>query len=466
MTIGTPPTISSVPEFFSDTILVNGAPYPTLAVKPQRYRFRFLNASQARFYNLQLFVADTTPDGITLAPNGELDNNGNPILVPTNAAGPAFIQIGNECGFLEKPAVFSTNATTNRNSNRPMGYKLSSTEGLAATAFDHSRADAGRFRQMPPRVRVSLLPGDPTIGNADRWNLLMAPAERPDVIIDFRGFAGKHIILYNDSPAPFPGGDIRNDYYVSEQFAFDLRIIGGAPKTLPGFGPDTRVLMRFDVENTAPSGEIDFAQAVTRLNAELPATFAATQLPDITATPAVTRVLTLLEDNEPETPFGRLRQVLGIEDAAPRPLVAAPTETPTAGAVERWVIVNTTADTHPMHFHLVNVRVRSRQQAAFDAGGIIITGTGFTGVGPISGPEPGEMGWKETVRMNPGEITTIEMKFDLPAGTPIDSPRLLESFGIHASEYVWHCHILEHEEHDMMHPMVVVPKGIVARRTK
>jgi spore coat protein A len=303
---------------------------------------------------------------------------------------------------------------------------------------------------------VGALPGDPTIGNADRWNLLMAPAERPDVIIDFRGFAGKSLILYNDAPAPFPGGDIRNDYYVSEQFAFDLRIIGGAPKTQPGFGPDTRILMRFDVENTAPSGEIDFAQAVTRLNAELPATFAATQLPDITATPAVTRVLTLLEDNEPETPFGRLRQVLGVADAVPKPLVAAPTETPTAGAVERWVIVNTTADTHPMHFHLVNVRVRSRQQAAFDAGGIIITGTGFTGVGPISGPEPGEMGWKETVRMNPGEITTIEMKFDLPAGTPIDSPRLLESFGIHASEYVWHCHILEHEEHDMMRPVAVM----------
>jgi spore coat protein A, manganese oxidase len=303
-------------------------------------------------------------------------------------------------------------------------------------------------------LRVSALPGDPTIGNADRWNLLMAPAERPDVIVDFRGFAGKQIILYNDSPAPFPGGDIRNDYYVSDQFAFDLRIIGGAAKTLPGFGPDTRVLMRFDVENTTPSGEIDFAQAVTRLNAELPTTFAATQLPDITTTPSETRVLTLLEDNEPDTPFGRLRQVLGGADAVPVALVATPTETPTAGAVERWVIVNTTADTHPMHFHLVNVRVRSRQQAAFDAGGVIIP-VG-TGVGPISGPEPGEMGWKETVRMNPGEITTIEMKFDLPPGTPIASPRL-EALGVpNASEYVWHCHILEHEEHDMMRPVAVM----------
>jgi spore coat protein A len=108
-----------------------------------------------------------------------------------------------------------------------------------------------------------------------------------------------------------------------------------------------------------------------------------------------------------------------------------------------------------MHFHLVNVRVISRQQAAFDANGIILP-VG-TGVGPISGPEPGEMGYKETVRMNPGEITTIDMKFDLPPGTPIDSPRLLAfSPPIHGSEYVWHCHILEHEEHDMMHPLVVL----------
>jgi spore coat protein A len=50
------------------------------------------------------------------------------------------------------------------------------------------------------------------------------------------------------------------------------------------------------------------------------------------------------------------------------------------------------------------------------------------------------------------------MKFDLPKGTPpADSPRLISSFGIHGAEYVWHCHILEHEEHDMMHPLVVVP---------
>src|SRR5262249_39570578 len=66
--VGAAPPSSSVPEYFSDTILVNGAPYPFVKVEPRRYRFRFLNASQGRFYNLQLYVADGSADGITLAP--------------------------------------------------------------------------------------------------------------------------------------------------------------------------------------------------------------------------------------------------------------------------------------------------------------------------------------------------------------------------------------------------------------
>jgi spore coat protein A len=57
--------------------------------------------------------------------------------------------------------------------------------------------------------------------------------------------------------------------------------------------------------------------------------------------------------------------------------------------------------------------------------------------------------------MNPGEVITVDMKFDLPKGTAPFSPRLQASYGINGFEYVWHCHILEHEEHDMMHALVV-----------
>jgi hypothetical protein len=71
--------------------------------------------------------------------------------------------------------------------------------------------------------------------------------------------------------------------------------------------------------------------------------------------------------------------------------------------------------------------------------------------GPPSPPDPNERGWKETVRMNPGECTTVIMKFDL-APAPFAVPASRRTGG---HEYVWHCHILEHEEHDMMQPLIV-----------
>ena len=70
---------------------------------------------------------------------------------------------------------------------------------------------------------------------------------------------------------------------------------------------------------------------------------------------------------------------------------------------------------------------------------------------PIA-PDANELGWKETVRMNPGEVTRVLMKFDLPA-MPFTVPVSPRTGG---HEYVWHCHILEHEEHDMMRPLVVL----------
>ena len=149
---GTPPPVSTVPEFFSDTALVNGAPYPTVGpLPPRRFRFRLLNGSQARFYNLQLYVADDetiNPDGITLAPSStEIDSSGNPLQIPTNQPGPAFIQIGNEAGFLPGPAVFSQGGV-NKNSNNPVGYYLNLNDST-----------------------------DPKNGNVNRYNLLLAPGD-------------------------------------------------------------------------------------------------------------------------------------------------------------------------------------------------------------------------------------------------------------------------------------------------
>ncbi len=418
--IPTPPA-STVPEFFSDTILVNGAPYPTIALPPRRFRFRFLNGSQGRFYNLQLYVADGTPDGITLVNSGDTDNNGNPILKPQNKPGPAFIQIGNEAGFLPAPAVFTKDGT-NKNSNNVIGYKS-----------------------------LGLATGDPTVGNVNRYNLVMAPAERPDVIIDFRGFEGQKLILYNDAPAPFPGGDIRNDYYGGDT---DLTCIGGAPSTAPGYGPDTRVLMRFEIGTSGRIKELSFADTVKALQGALPVVFKKTQPTTSISPDNGVKVKSLNEDFDS---YGRLRQRLGTGTANNvTDYVATPVDFAQRGEVQRWRIFNLTGDTHPMHFHIVNVAVRKREQWAFTADGSPVVPLQVI-PGTARPADPNEQGWKETVRMNPGEVVTVDMKFDLPSGMPPPpSPRLKASYGIKGAEYVWHCHILEHEEHDMMHALVVI----------
>ena len=139
---GPPPDPSCVPEFFADTMLVNGTVYPFLEVEPRQYRFRLLNACQARFLNPRLVYA-SGPDGTE----------------PGTAAGPAFVQFGTEGGFLPAPVYLSG-------------------------------ASPGRPRRADRRTQ-----------------LLLAPAERADLIVDFRDVpAGSKLILLSDAPAPYPDG--------------------------------------------------------------------------------------------------------------------------------------------------------------------------------------------------------------------------------------------------------------------
>lgn len=164
-----------------------------------------------------------------------------------------------------------------------------------------------------------------------------------------------------------------------------------------------------------------------------------------------TRFLTL---NEAFDAFGRLIQLLGtnVPPGAPgkgfgMAYMDPVTEAPTAGDVEIWEIYNLTGDTHPIHFHLVNVQIINRQPFKVQ---------NFNGTPVFTGlprpPEANELGWKETVQMHPGEVTRVIMKFDLPV-VPFTVPASTRTGG---NEYVWHCHILEHEEHDMMRPLIVM----------
>jgi FtsP/CotA-like multicopper oxidase with cupredoxin domain len=382
------PDPSCIPEMFGDTMLVNGTVYPVQTVEARRYRLRVLNACQAKFLNLQLFVADNSPDGITYSNQG----------VPLNAPGPGFTVIGTEGGFLPKPVTVPA---------------------------------------VQPFTPAMLTAGAPT--------MLTAPAERWDLLVDFSGFAGKSVILYTDAPSPFPMGDPRNDYYAGNQ---------NGVTTKPGFGPDTRILMKFTVV-AATSADAPLAIKPSDLRAGLD-TFivppgVAVQNGVVNLPPGTrVRQLTL---NESFDSYGRLLQTVGTDVPYNlagyfygRPYDTAPTEVVNRGDTEVWQIANTTGDTHPIHFHLVNVQVLARQpfNAAKYAGTPIYTG-------PARNPDPTELGWKETVRMNPGEVTTVIMRFDLPA-VPFVVPSSPRTGG---HEYVWHCHILEHEEHDMMRPLIV-----------
>jgi spore coat protein A len=157
--------------------------------------------------------------------------------------------------------------------------------------------------------------------------------------------------------------------------------------------------------------------------------------------------------NETFDPYGRLLQMMGTNKKLPgsstfgRSYMDPATETPHVGDTEIWRLFNLTADTHPVHFHLVNVQVLGRQP--FDAENYNGTPK-FTG--PFRPPDANELGPKETVRMNPNEMTLITMRFDVPS-VPYKVPISPRTGGW---EYVWHCHILEHEEHDMMRPLIVI----------
>ena len=280
--------------------------------------------------------------------------------------------------------------------------------------------------------------------DGESQQLLLAPAERADFIVDFSQIpvdAGHpnddvYLILYNDALAPHPSGD---------------PVIG--PTTgFEGFGPNTQTIMQIRVKPTTGT-----ADPVINLPAAFTPTdpFMITQVPG-TPTPVPPgvpiRYLTLNEDVDE---LGRLIQFLGTDvptkagmpPAFGRAYHADATEVVKAGSTEVWEIINLSMDTHPIHFHLVNVQILSRQD--FDMN--TYQGGMPTYVGNPIPPDANELGWKETVRVNPGQVIRVIMKFDLPK-VPFHVPESPRTGG---HEYVWHCHILEHEEHDMMRPLVV-----------
>lgn len=400
----TPPNPSCIPEFFGDTMLCNGVVAPVVEVEPRRFRFMLLNACNARFLNISMLQVqpncEVVTDPKTLAPASQYDYVANIAVAAAPLPGPQIIQIGTEAGYLQAPVVF------------PGGF----------------------------------VPFNPATFTG---NLIIGCAERADFIIDFSAYApGTEFVFYSDAPGPFPAGPPSNDYFAGNP---------ATPAALLGSTIDTRNILRFRVKAGTvvdPQVGLPTLPPMDPPPLATPAAVAGGPLTVPAGTPM--RDLTLNEDFDA---YGRLRQTIGTTKPAligkgfGLDYLAPATEVIAAGTTEVWRVFNLTADTHPIHFHLQDCQVISRQPFK------VVSGR-FTPTGVARGPEPNEMGWKETVRMNPGEVTSVIFKWDMSA-VPFTVPFSDRPMGAaatiipQANEFVYHCHILEHEEHDMMRPLVI-----------
>jgi len=255
--------------------------------------------------------------------------------------------------------------------------------------------------------------------------LLIAPGERADIIFDFKDFPmGKKVILKNDAPAPYPGG---GEVALPEIMQFRVN------KTLSS--PD----------DTTPPGMLILPPGVTLI-----------------PTPGVPKRDVVMKENE-DPITGNPIEVLLNGKRFTDPVE----EKPKNGNTEIWQFINLTIDGHPMHMHLVRFQILNRQP--FDVKAYTrdwnkyLKGNGpkpvldnYLTKGPIRRPEANEIGWKDTAKAYPGEVLRVIAKFDVPILGNKKTPWLRPISG--KERYVYHCHILEHEENDMMRPFeVTVP---------
>ena len=291
----------------------------------------------------------------------------------------------------------------------PRRYRLRIVNGSQSRLYNLQFAEENSGRPLPfAQIGTD---GGLLRAPAQMTALLIAPGERADLIVDFAGQQNRSFILTNNARAPYPMGG-----RATLSQLLKIRV--------------NRALQGTD--DTTPAGDL-----------QLPA------LPPLPE-PTVTRVQHLSETIDPLTdaPIN-----LNLEDAAyldAQTHLPDVTTKPAAGAVEDWLLVNTTADTHPIHLHLVTFELIDRRPfdiASYDAETQAITYTG-----PAVSAAANENGLKDTVQAHPGQVTRIRARFELPDEGTIELPP-----GVTNPQYVWHCHILEHEENDMMRAFEVIP---------
>ena len=259
--------------------------------------------------------------------------------------------------------------------------------------------------------------------------LLIAPGERADILVDFSKLEpGTKIVLENNANAPYPDGEGNFD-----------------PET-------TGKVMQFTVMDTCEKTPKELPQ---KLN-EIP----------VLKPNAPNRTLVLVEAMMDGNPTGIF--INGQKFSAPV------TEMPLVGSTEEWEIVNLTGDAHPIHLHLVQFLIKNRQ--SIDADLYSADWMELNGMPPLSeptkilpidsylngpaiAPPPNEAGWKDTAVVLPGQVMRLTIRF---APQYVNEEDVMPGVNLFPFSpcvgpgYVWHCHILDHEDNEMMRPYIVM----------
>jgi FtsP/CotA-like multicopper oxidase with cupredoxin domain len=247
-----------------------------------------------------------------------------------------------------------------------------------------------------------------TATNGNR--LLLGLAERADLIVDFTNVpVGSHILGNVGPDEPFGGGVPGEDFPVADPAS-------------TGQVMQFRVVPAAAADPTTPP-QFLILPAITRL------------------TGGTARPLALLEKASDFVGDVPVEAQLGIVNPdgtlSPKEWAAPITENPAVNTTEVWEYYNATADAHPMHIHEVAFQVVNRQNLALDENGEVIQPVQLTGT--PTPPESWENGWKDTVIAYPGQVTRLRLRF------------------VNAGQFVWHCHIVEHEDNEMMRPYRIGP---------
>ena len=263
-------------------------------------------------------------------------------------------------------------------------------------------------------------------------SLLISPAERIDVIVDFSGLSpGGKVILQNSA--------------LTSNSAEEKQTLGQ--------------IMMFTATAQTGSTPFNLAQAPTPFNPTLAAAGFPT-LPKATKQ----RILTLFEVSQ----NGIMVEALLDGQTWSAPI----SEKPELGTTEDWVIVNPTMDPHPIHLHLIQFQLVQREafsteaynqdwltlngEPPFNHPTINVPNLNSYLSNLVIPPQPYEQGWKDTIIVNSGEVVTLRVRFAQQDGSgfPFDATT--------GPGYVWHCHLLEHEDNDMMRPYKITQKASLA----